>query len=70
MEAGEILLKKGADKTLKNNTGMTALEIIELPFEDHKAAYDAIGGGLTSAGFKLDHENLKTARPKIAEMLK
>lgn len=70
LEIVEALLGKGADKTLKNKMGRTALDIVELPFEDHKAAYDAIGAGLKPAGLKLDYDHLKTARPKIAEMLK
>jgi len=70
VEIVEALLEKGADKTLKNKTGKTALDIVELPFEDHKAAYDAIGAGLKPAGLKLDYDHLKTARPKIAEILK
>ncbi|MCP4634745.1 MAG: ankyrin repeat domain-containing protein [candidate division Zixibacteria bacterium] len=66
----KALIEKGVNKTLKNSTGMTALEIVELPYEDHKAAYDVIGAGLKSAGFKIDHDHLKTTRPQIAEMLK
>ena len=70
IEIVEALLEKGADKTLKNNTGKTAYEIASIPFEVVKGAYDAIGAELKPTGMKLDYEHIKTARPKIAEMLK
>jgi len=69
-EIVEALLAKGADKTLKNKAGQTAFEIVEAPFEDVKVVYDAIGAGLKPLGLKLDYDHIKTARPKIAEMLK
>ncbi len=70
VEIVEALLAKGADKTLKNKTGQTAYETVETPFEDVKGFYDAVGAGLKQLGLKLDYEHIKTARPKIAEMLK
>ena len=70
VEIVEALLEKGADKTLKNKTGKIAFEIVEGPFEDVKGVYDAIGAGLKPLGLKLDYDHIKTARPKIAEILK
>jgi hypothetical protein len=70
VEIVEALLEKGADKTIENKTGETAFEIVELPFEDVKGTYDAIGAGLKPLGLKLDYDHIKTTRPKIAEMLK
>ncbi len=66
----EALLAKNADKTLKNNSGQTALETVEAPFEDVKVIYDAIGAGLKQLGLKLDYDQIKADRPKIAQMLK
>ena len=64
------LMEKGADKSLKNKMGRTALDVVEIPFEDFKVAYDAIGAQLKPAGFKIDYDHVKTARPRIAEILK
>lgn len=66
----KALLEKGADKTIKNKMGRTAYEIVNLPFEDIKGFYDAFGAELKPTGLKLDYDRIKTARPKIAEMLK
>jgi len=70
VEIVEALLEKGADKTIKNKDGKTVFEIVELPFEDVKGIYDAVGAGLKPLGIKLDYDHIKTTRPKIAEMLK
>ena len=70
VEIVEALLEKGADKTLKNKAGQTAFESVELPFEDVKGVYDAIGAALKPLGLKFDYDHIKTTRPKIAEMLK
>ncbi len=70
VEIVEALLEKGADKTLKNTAGKTSLEIVEIPFEDVKGFYDAMGAALKPAGVVLDYDRIKTTRPKIAEMLK
>jgi hypothetical protein len=69
VEIIEALLEKGADKSLKNKMGRTALGVVEIPYEDFKVAYDAIGAALKPAGFKVDYDHIKTARPKIAVML-
>ena len=69
-EIVKALLEKGADKTLRNKMGRTARETVEIPFEEIKPAYDAIGAGLKPAGVILDYDRIKAAKPKIAEMLK
>ena len=70
IELVDALLKKGADKSLKNKSGKTAYETVAGPFEDIKPVYDAIGAGLRPLGVVMDYEQIKAARPKIAEMLK
>jgi uncharacterized protein len=69
-EIVEALLAKGADKTVKNKMGQTAYDTVAAPFEDVKAVYDAIGAALRPLGLKLDYDYIKTARPRIAQMLK
>jgi len=69
-EIVKALLENGADKTIKNNTGHTAFEIVAGPFGDVKGVYDAFGAELQPVGLRLDYDRIKTARPKIAEMLK
>jgi len=70
IEIVKALLEKGADKSLKNRMGQTAYEIVNIPFERVKGAYDAIGAELKATGLMLDYDHIKAARPKIAEMLK
>lgn len=70
VEMVDTLLKKGADKTLKNKMGRTARETVQGPFEAVQPVYDAMGAALRPMGLTLDYEQLKTARPKIADMLK
>jgi hypothetical protein len=41
-----------------------------VPFENVKGIYDAVGASLKPLGLILDYEQIKAARPKIAEMLK
>lgn len=69
-EIVEVMLEKGADKTIKNGAGKTAYETVEAPFEEVKSVYDAVGAGLAPIGVKLDYDQIKAARPEIAEMLK
>ena len=66
----KMLLEKGADKTIKNNAGQTAAESVQVPFENVSGIYDAVGTSLKPLGVILDYEQIKAARPKIAEMLK
>lgn len=69
-EIVQALLDQGADKTLKNKAGHTALETVAVPFADVKVIYDSIGKGLKPLGLRLDYERIKSARPRIAEMLR
>jgi ankyrin repeat protein len=70
IELVEALLDKGADKTLKNKMGSTALEVAEVPFENIKGLYDAVGTAFKPLGLRLDYDHIKSVRPKIAQMLK
>ena len=69
-EIVKALLDKGADKTLRNNAGRSALDTVAAPFENVKSIYDQIGAALEPLGLKLDYERIKTTRPKISEMLR
>jgi len=69
-EIAKALLDKNADKTIKNNAGQTPYDMVIAPFEDVKGTYDAIGASLKPLGIKLDYEQIKIARPKIAKLLK
>ena len=69
-EIVKILLDAGADKTIRNNAGSTALESVLVPFEAVKGIYDYLGNAFAPLGLKLDYEQIKTARPAIAELLK
>ena len=61
---------KGADKTLPNKAGRTALESVSGPFNDVKGIYDSLGAAVEPLGLKLDYERIKMTRPQIAEMLR
>lgn len=69
-EIVKLLLENGADKSLTNNAGRTPLESVESPFENVKGYYDQLGAALGPLGLILDYEQIKTTRPKIAEMLR
>ena len=60
----------GADKSLKNNGGSTALAVVTAPFEALTGIYDLVGEALAPFGLKLDYDRIQAARPKIAEMLR
>jgi CubicO group peptidase (beta-lactamase class C family) len=51
-------------------TGSTAFDIVAAPFEDDKGIYDKLVEALGPLGLDLDYEQIKTTRPKIAEMLR
>ena len=70
VEIVEALLENGADKNIRNNFGSTALESVSAPFENVKAIYDQFSKDLGPLGFKLDYEQIKQDRPRIAEMLR
>ena len=69
-EIVKALLDKGANKYLRNNSGSTALDIVSAPFDDDKGIYDQLGAALGPLGLKLDYEQMKMTRPRIAEMLR
>ena len=64
------LLSKGADQYIRNNNGATAFDIAAPPFDYDKGLYDQLAAALGPAGLKLDYEQIKKARPRIAEMLR
>ena len=68
-EIVKALLEKGMDKNAKNNAGRTALESVEAPFSAVEGIYDRLGKALRPLGLELDYEQIKSTRPKIAEML-
>jgi CubicO group peptidase (beta-lactamase class C family) len=69
-EIVEVLLDKGANKYLRDNFSNTALESVAAPFDDDRQFYDAIAKGLRPLGLELDFEQIRTTRPRIAEMLR
>lgn len=69
-EIVKALLAKGVNKYLRNNSGSTALDIVSAPFDDDKGIYDQLGATLGPLGLKLDYEQMKMTRPRIAEMLR
>ena len=69
-EIVKALLDKGADKNALNKAGRTALESVSRPFDDVKGIYDGLGKALAPLGLKLDYDQLRTMRPRIAEMLR
>ena len=66
----QLLLDAKADKSLRNNYGATARESILGDFEEMRGLYEMFQGQLKPMGLVLDMEELKNARPVIAEMLK
>lgn len=69
-EIVEALLANEADTNVRNSFQITALESMEAPFDQMKAAYDQIGKDLGPFGLKLNYDKIKAARPVIAEMIK
>ena len=67
----KLLLEKGADPSIKNNEGHTALDGVEGSFEEVKGIYDILDSLVFNpVGEPLDYERLAKMRPKIAEILK
>ena len=69
-EIVEALLAGGADTEITNSDGSTAFDAVEGPFDEVKDVYDRIGQALRPFGLELDYEQIKAARPEIAEMLR
>ncbi|MCB0586316.1 MAG: acyltransferase family protein [Phaeodactylibacter sp.] len=65
----EALLANGADQQIRNNAGSTALDAVAAPFEAVKDTYDYFQNTLGSLGLKLDYEQIRKDRPRIAAML-
>ena len=65
----KALVKAGADKNLTNKWGATALQSVQAPFEAVQPAYDDLSPVLAQLGMKLDYDQLKADRPKIAKLL-
>jgi hypothetical protein len=64
------LLAHGADKNAKDKAGHTALESVSAPFDQVKGIYDFLQAVLGPMGLKLDYEQMKATRPKIANLLR
>lgn len=69
-EIVKTLLAARASTEISNNVGATALQAAEVPFEAAKGIYDVIGQALGPLGLKLDYEQIKAERPRIAELLR
>jgi len=69
-EIVKALLDNGADRHFRNVTGATPLDIVSAPFDDDKGIYDQLGAALAPLGLKLDYEQIKRTRPRIAAMLR
>ncbi len=65
-----MLLAAGADKSIRNNVGSTALDVVTAPFEAMRNIYDFVGSALAPYGLELDYERIEATRPSIAEMLR
>ncbi|MDH3457878.1 MAG: SDR family NAD(P)-dependent oxidoreductase [Gemmatimonadota bacterium] len=66
----ELLLAAGADKSIRNAGGVTALDVVAPPFEELRNLYDLVGAALAPYGLELDYERIEATRPRIAEMLR
>jgi hypothetical protein len=69
-EIVSLLLENGADTDVRDGFGNTPLEAVSAPFDDVKGVYDSFAASLGPLGLELDYEQIRTTRPKIAEMLK
>lgn len=68
-EIVKMLLEKGAETSIKNNYGNTAFESVSTTFESVKEVYDQMSRDLGPMGLKLDYDQLKKARPLIAQLI-
>lgn len=62
-------MQQGADKSLRNQFGSTALESVTVKFEDVKPIYLQIAKDLGPLGLKMDLERIESTRPLIAKMI-
>jgi hypothetical protein len=65
----EALLANGADISIRNNSGSTALESVTVPFPFVVGIYEYFANALGPMGLVLDFEEIEETRPVIAEML-
>ncbi len=65
----ESLIEAGANIEARNSYGATALDNVTMPFDQLKPVYDQLSKDLGPMGFKLDYDNLKEERNKIALIL-
>ena len=65
-----MLLEAGADKSVKNNFGATALESTQAPFEAVEGIYNMMAQQLKGMGLQLDMERIEKTRPQVVDMLK
>jgi CubicO group peptidase (beta-lactamase class C family) len=70
IEIVQALLDAGADKYLRDNAGNTPQASVAAPFDEVRGIYDMLAQGLAPLGLQLDYEQIKAARPRIAEMLR
>jgi CubicO group peptidase (beta-lactamase class C family) len=70
IEIVQALLDAGADKYLRDNAGNTPQAAVAAPFDEVRGIYDRLAQGLAPLGLRLDDEQIKAARPRIAEMLR
>ena len=66
----KLLIKSGADKTVKNNFDQTAFEAVIIDFSAVKPVYVMMGKMLGPMGINVDLDYLEKTRPLIAELLK
>jgi len=64
------LLEKGADRNARNKYSNTPFDSVYTPFDEVKGIYDQFAAALGPLGLKLDYEQIKSIRPRIAEMLR
>ena len=69
-EIVKALLQNGANRYARNNAGSTAFDIAASPFDNDKDIYDSLRQSLGPLGLKLDDEQMRMTRPRIAEMLR
>jgi uncharacterized protein len=65
-----MLLKKGAQKNIKNNYGDTPKGLVAGTFASKKDVYEMLEKMLAPMGLKLDYVYIQKTRPIILNMLK
>ena len=65
------MLDNGADKTIKDNDGQTALEMVVFPWEIAKGIYELLDGIIFKpAGKPLDYNRIQKTRPQVAAIIR